>query len=198
MQPHTLNTKTVTIFIRNMVSDSCMKVVKWELERSGFIQVEDIELGKAVIHFNEGVVNDEFINAILKRNGFALINDSEARLVEQIKHAVIELIFFGNNTNSLIRNSDYLSQKLEQPYVALSKIFSKHTGVTLEKFIIQIKIERVKEFISYDDLSLSEISYRMGYSSVAHLSAQFKQTTGETVQDYKKEFHQRRTPLNKI
>ena len=181
-----------------MVSDSCIKVVKWELERSGFIQVEEVELGKAVIHFNEGVVNEEFINAILKRNGFALINDSEARLVEQIKHAVIQLMFFGNNTNSLIRNSDYLSQKLEQPYTTLSKIFSKHTGVTLEKFIIQIKIERVKEFISYDDLSLSEISYRMGYSSVAHLSSQFKQVAGETFQEYKKEFHQHRKPLNKI
>ncbi len=198
MQPANLNTKTVTIFIRNMVSDSCVKVIKWELERSGFIQVEDIELGRAVIHYNEGVVNTDFINAILNRNGFALIDDKEKKLVEQIKAAVIQLFFFGNNVNSLIRNSDYLSQKLGEPYISLSKAFSKHTNSTLEKYIIQIKIERVKELISYDDISLSEISYTMGYSSVAALSTQFKQVAGVSVHDYKKQIHSDRIPLNKI
>jgi len=151
-----------------------------------------------VVHYNEGVVNLEFIDEILKRNGFALINNEELRLIERIKAAVIQLIFFGSNTNSLIRNSDYLSQKLGEPYPALSKTFSKQTGITLEKYIIQIKIEKVKELISYDDLSLSEIGYMMGYSSVAHLSNQFKQVTGISVQDYKKQIHPERTPLNRI
>jgi len=198
MQPNSLNTKYTTIYIKNMVCDSCVKVVKWELERTGFIQVETVELGKAVIHFNEGVIGPEFINAVLQRNGFCLIDDKEDVLVEQIKSSVIQLIFFGNNTNSLVRNSDFLSQKLDIPYTTLSKIFSKKTTTTLEKFIIQIKIEKVKELISYNDMSLSEVAHTMGYSSVAYLSNQFKQITGMNVQDYKNQIHPARAPLNKV
>jgi AraC-like DNA-binding protein len=198
VQPHTLNTRRLDIHIKNMVSESCCKVVKWELERTGFVQVEQVELGSAIIHFNEGVINLDFIDAVLKRNGFSLIEHKDEHLIEQIKAAVIQLIFYGNNTNTILRNSDYLSQKLGQPYPVLSKLFSKQTQTTLEKYIIQIKIEKVKELIRYDELSLSEIAYMMGYSSVAHLSNQFRQVTGFTVQDFKKDSHIKRQPLNKL
>jgi AraC family transcriptional regulator len=181
-----------------MVSESCCKVIRWELERTGFVEVEQVELGSAIIHFNEGVINLDFIDAVLKRNGFSLIEHKDEHLIEQIKAAVIQLIFYGNNTNTILRNSDYLSQKLGQPYPVLSKLFSKQTQTTLEKYIIQIKIEKVKELIRYDEYSLSEIAYMMGYSSVAHLSNQFRQVTGLTVQEFKKDTGIKRTPLNKL
>ncbi|HRG87927.1 MAG TPA: AraC family transcriptional regulator [Chitinophagales bacterium] len=198
MQPSTLNTKQSTIHIRNMVCDSCVKVVRWELERTGFIRVEHVELGKAVISHNEQVIGLPLINEILQNSGFGIIDEREDKLVEQIKQSVVQLIFFGNNTNTILRNSDYLSQKLGEPYHVLSKIFSQKTNVTLEKYIIQIKMEKVKELISYGELTLSEIAHMMGYSSVQYLSNQFKQVTGINVNDYKKDFHKKRTPLNRL
>lgn len=193
MQPYHLNTRQKRIHIRNMICQSCCKVVKWELEKSGFVLVHKVDIGWADISYNEGVFDQNLINEILKFNGFELIEGKDDILVEKIKSAIIRLIFFGNNTNSLIRNSDYLSQALDEPYLHLSKVFSKVTGQTLEKYIIIIKIEKVKELISYDEMSLSEISYQLGYSSVAHLSSQFKQITGFTVQEYKKSYHPRTT-----
>ena len=186
MQPANLNTKQSTIHIRNMVCDSCVKVVRWELERTGFIKVDHVELGRAVISFNEQVI------------GLSLIDDREDKLVEQIKQSVVQLIFFGNNTNTILRNSDYLSQKLGEPYHVLSKVFSQKTNLTLEKYVIQIKMEKVKELISYGELTLSEIAHMMDYSSVQYLSNQFKQVTGVNVNDYKKEFHKKRIPLNHL
>jgi AraC-like DNA-binding protein len=199
MQPHTLNTKQQIIFIKNMVSESCIKVVKWELERTGFIIVEHIELGKAALHFNEGVINLDFIKAVLNRNGFDLISDEDTKLVEQVKATMVEIIIFGNNTQSMLRNSDFLAKKLGYSYSHISKVFNRKETATLEKYIIRLKIEKVKELISYEELSLSEISFQLGYSSVAHLSGQFKQVTGLSVQDYKKDFKQiPRIPINKI
>jgi AraC-like DNA-binding protein len=198
MQPSNLNTSKTTIAIRNMVCDSCVKLVKYELERTGFIKVWHVELGYAEISFNAQVIGLKVIDEILCNAGFGLIDDSEDKLVEQIKQSVIQLIFFGNNTNTILRNSDYLSQKLGEPYHALSKLFSQKTGVTLEKYIIQIKMEKVKELISYDELTLSEIAYQMGYSSVQYLSNQFKQVTGLNVNDYKKDFQKKRIPLNHL
>lgn len=181
-----------------MVSDSCIKVVRMVLERTGFINVHHIELGKAVVSCNAQMVSSELIDTILKSQGFALIDDKEDKLVEQIKQSIIQLIFFGNNTNTILRNSDFLSQKLGEPYHVLSKAFSQKTGTTLEKYIIQVKIEKVKELISYDELTLSEIAHQMGYSSVQYLSNQFKQVTGTNVNDYKKEFHKHRIPVNQL
>ena len=198
MQPASLNTKQTTIHIRNMVCDSCVKVVRWELDRTGFIKVDHVELGKAVISHNEQVIGLPVINEILQNSGFGIIDEREDKLVEQIKQSIIQLIFFGNNTNTILRNSDYLSQKLGEPYHVLSKIFSHKTNLTLEKYVIQIKMEKVKELISYGELTLSEISHMMGYSSVQYLSNQFKQVTGVNVNDYKKEFHKKRIPLNHL
>ena len=181
-----------------MVSNSCVRIVREELERTGFIQVLYVELGKAEINYDSQIINIETINSILKKNGFELIDDKDEKLVEQIKTSVIQLIYFGNNTNSLIRNSDYLSDKLGYPYTHLSKIFSEKTGTTLEKYIILIKMEKIKEMISYDELTLSEISYAMGYSSVQYLSNQFKQVAGLSVSEYKNLLHKERKPLSSV
>ncbi len=198
MQPSTLNTKKATLHIKNMVSNSCIRIVQEELGRTGFIQVHHVELGKAEVSFDPQLINSDGINVILKRSGFALIDDKDSQLVEQIKTSVIQFIFYGSNANSLIRNSDFLSEKLGHHYTHLSKVFSEKTGTTLEKYIILIKIERIKELISYDEMTLSEVAYLMGYSSVQYLSNQFKQITGLSVSEYKNLLHKDRKPLSSI
>lgn len=158
-----------------------------ELERTGFIEVLNIKLGEAEIQFDPQVINNDVLNTILKRDGFELVTNTEAKLVEKIKSVIIQHIFFGNNANSIIRNSDYLSESLGLPYIHLSKVFSEKTGITLEKYVILIKIEKIKELIMYDELTLSEIAFNLGYSSVQYLSSQFKQITGFTVSEYKEQ-----------
>lgn len=198
MQPSNLNTKRAALHIKNMVSNSCIRIVKEELENTGFIKVLHVELGKAEVIYDSQIIHIDAINSILKKSGFELISNKDEKLVEQIKTSVIQLIYFGNNTNSLIRNSDYLSEKIGYPYVHLSKVFSEKTGTTLEKYIILIKIEKIKELISYDEMTLSEISYAMGYSSVQYLSNQFKQITGLTVSEYKSNLNKERKTLSEI
>jgi AraC family transcriptional regulator len=198
MQKHNLNTTSAVIYIKNMISASCVKVVKQELERTGFIEVIHIKLGEAEVQFDSQVINVEVINTILKREGFELVNDNASKLVERIKSCIIQHIFFGNNANSIIRNSDYLSESLGHPYLHLSKVFSEKTGLTLEKYIILIKIEKIKELIMYDELTLSEIAYTLGYSSIQYLSNQFKQITGFTISEYKSLNNHERKPLTAL
>ncbi len=196
MQPGNFNTTRAQLAIKNMVSNSCIKLVKQELSRTGFIEVISIKLGEAEVNFDAQVMSLDTIDIILKKNGFELLRDAGKALVEQIKSAIIQLIYFGNNATSLMRNSDYLSEKLGQPYLHLSKVFSEKTGSTLEKYIILIKVEKIKELISYDQVTLSEIAYMMGYSSVQYLSNQFKQVTGVTVSEYKGQRNKDRRPLS--
>lgn len=181
-----------------MSSPSCMRIVREEMERTGFIRVHQVELGRADISYDPQIISEGFLDALLRNNGFELLTDKDAKLLEQIKTAVIQLIFYGNNSNSLIRNSDYLSEKLGFPYVYLSKLFSDKTNTTLEKYIILIKIEKIKELISYGEMTLSEISYMMGYSSVQYLSNQFRQMTGYSVSEYKNLAHKPRVPLHEV
>jgi AraC family transcriptional regulator len=198
MQKHNLNTTRAVIFIKNMISSSCIKIVKQELERTGFIEVIHIKMGEAEVQFDSQVISLEVINTILKREGFELVNDSSNKLVERIKSCIIQHIFFGNNANSIVRNSDYLSESLGHPYLHLSKVFSEKAGMTLEKYIILIKIEKIKELIMYDELTLSEIAYNLGYSSIQYLSNQFKQITGYTVSEYKGLKNHDRKPLTSL
>lgn len=198
MQRTTFITTPATLSIKNMVSQSCIKVVKQELQQTGFIRVMKVELGSAEIFYDAQVLNLDIIDTVLQRSGFELIRDNDKLLVEKIKAAVIAHIFYGANTNSLLRNSDYLSEQLEQPYAQLSKVFSNVTGSTLEKYIILIKIEKIKELITYDEHSLSEIAFMMGYSSVQYLSNQFKQITGYTVSQYKNQGVKDRKNLSEV
>ena len=198
MQKHNLNTTRTVIHIKNMITNSCVKLVKIELERTGFIEVLNIELGEAEIQFDAQVFSLDNVNTVLKKSGFEIINHSDKILVEKIKSTVIQFIFYGSNSNSLMRNSDYLSEKLGESYQHLSKVFSEQTGTTLEKYIINIKAERIKELISYDELTLSEIAYQMGYSSVQYLSNQFKSVTGVTVSEYKAAGKHYRKPITDV
>jgi AraC family transcriptional regulator len=188
---------TSVLKIKNMVCNCCIRVLREDFEKVGII-IEKIRLGEAVVSFDPEKINFNQIEKIIKDNGFELIIDKEKILVEQIKLAVIELIHYYNNANSLIRNSDYLIEKLGHSYQYLSTVFSKHENTTLEKYIILQKIEKAKELLEFENYTLSEIAYMMGYSSVQYLSNQFKQITGVSVSDYKKAKESRTKPLNEL
>ena len=167
-----------------MVSHCCITLLKERIEKIG-LKVENIKLGEITVHINS--INDKKkLEKTISRTGFEIIQSRDKQIVEQIKIAVIELVHQLNNTNSIIRKSDYLVEKLGMSYQQISKTFSQHESITLEKYIILQKIEKIKELIDSDEYSLSEIAYMMDYSSVQHLSAQFKNTTGLTPSEYRK------------
>lgn len=190
--------KNIILQIRNMVSSRCIAQVQHVLENSPNISIDKVYLGAAQIQKNADNIDFIALQKRLQEQGFDLILDKDAALLEAIKVAVLEMIYYGNNLNSLIRNSDYLSDKLAHPYTFLSKLFSDKTHVTLEKYIILVKIERVKELLSYNEMTLSEISYQMGYSSVQYLSNQFKQITTYSVSEYKALPIKPRIPLDQL
>jgi AraC-like DNA-binding protein len=129
--------------------------------------------------------------------GFELIDDKKSRTIEKIKNLIINLIHYPEETQSL-KYSEYLSRELHHDYSSLSRLFSEVEGITIEHYIITQKIEKVKELLTYDELSLSQIADVMEYSSVAHLSAQFKKTTGMTPTRFKDLHRGLRKPLDKI
>ncbi len=190
--------KSIVLHIRNMVSSRCISIVHDLLENIPDIVIDKVYLGAAQITVDRGSIDLIALQKKLQENSFDLIFDKEAALLESIKVAVLEMTYYGNNLNTIIRNSDYLSDKLAHPYVYLSKLFSERTNTTLERYIIIVKIERVKELLSYNEMTLSEISYQMGYSSVQYLSNQFKQITNYSVSEYKGLPVKPRTPLDQL
>ncbi len=186
-----------TIHIKNMLCACCTRLLELEFEKAG-IKTLLIRAGYAQIEFDTEVHSLESIQKILEKNGMALIKTREQKIAEQIKTAVIELIHHSNNVNSILRKSEYLVEKLGMSYQQLSKLFSKHEAITLEKYIIRNKIERIKELIDSDEYSLSEIAYMMDYSSVQYLSNQFKKETGMSVSEYKKSDKSIKRTLDKL
>jgi AraC-like DNA-binding protein len=174
------------IFIKNMMGKCCIRLLRVVFEENG-IEVLSIIPGEAIIKYKSLDWNEKRLAVLLEENGFGLILSREKRIVEQTKQAVIELIHELNNVNSIVQKSEYMVEKLGLSYQQISKLFSKHEAITLERFIILNKIERVKELIHSDEYTLSEIAYLMDYSSVQYLSNQFKKETGHSVSDYKKE-----------
>ena len=189
--------KTSTIYIKNMVSQCCLRMIGQELEKAGFV-VEDIMLGKATLSYDESKLSMEEIRNVLLELGTDLIETRENRLVEEIKLAVVELIHQMNNVDSMVRKAEYLVEKTGLSYTYLSRIFSTHEHITLEKYIILNKIERIKELIDQEEFTLSEIAFMMDYSSVQYLSNQFKHTTGMTVSEYKESDRSSKRPIDKL
>jgi len=186
-----------SIRIKNMMCNCCIELLKIKLAVAG-IQYERIELGKAVF---PGTNDEQTISAIcniIEPLGMAIIEDKESNIIEIAKHAVFDMIHRMNNLNTIIKKSEYLVEKTGTNYQTLSKLFSKHTGTTLERYIILNKIERIKELIENEEYTLSEIAYMMDYSSVHYLSSQFKKETGYTVSEYKKLEIKPRTDLNML
>ncbi len=168
-----------------MVCNCCKIFLKEKLEIND-IDVLEIKLGRARISYNDSEINHEKLESILHEYGFGLLEGKEEKLVTEIKVTIIELIHDLNNINSIVRKSDYLVEKMGYSYPYLSKVFSEQEGHTLENYIIQQKIERIKHMLDENEYSLSEIAYMMDYSSVQYLSNQFKKITGITVSQYKR------------
>ena len=180
-----------------MVCNRCKLVVKTELEKLD-LHPTSINLGE--VDIEERLLSKskkEEIARQLQSLGFELIDDKKSRIIEKIKNVVVELVHY-NNDETKVKHSEYISAQLHYDYTYLSKLFSEVEGITLEQYIIHQKIEKVKELLVYDELSLSEIAYQLGYSSVAHLSAQFKKVTGFTPSFFKKNGISHRKPIDKV
>jgi AraC-like DNA-binding protein len=184
------------LFIKYMVSIRCKMLVKAELENLG-IQYSTVELGE--VNIPQGITDTQRdqLNQSLKRAGLELMDDKKAMLVEKIKNVIVEMIHYSDEPPQT-KYSVYLSEKLQYDYTYLANLFSEVQGITIEHFIILHKIERVKELLIYDDLNLTEIADKLCYSSVAHLSNQFKKTTGLTPSHFKKLKKKRRQNLENL
>lgn len=179
-----------------MICVRCKLVVRDVLSQIG-ITLVTIELGEIEIAESISVSQRAQIDMTLRKSGLELIDDKKGILIQKIKSIIIELVH--HSEMPLINNlSSYLSQKLDYDYTYLSNLFSEIHGPTIEKFFISHKIERVKELLVYDELSLTEIARRMRYSSLSHLSAQFKKVTGLTVSHFKKLKDKRRSMLEDL
>ncbi len=175
-----------------MVCNRCKMVVKTELEQLGFNPVA-VHLGEVEIKPEMlDAVQTETIKQALSKFGFELLTDKKKQLAEQIKTTIIELVHYPSKALK-VNLSSYLSDKLRLEYANLSAVFSEVEQQTIEKYFILQKIEKVKELLTYDEKSLSEIAYFLNYSSVAHLSAQFKKVTGQTPSVYKQTASGRKT-----
>ena len=178
------------LYIKYMVSNSCKTIVEAALKQLG-LHCLVVELGKVEV---EGTVTAEQLEQVkvaLLKSGHELIDNKKTVLIEKIKSTIISLI---HHTDKIIKttNSDHISQKLDYDYTYLANVFSEVTGTTIERYIIAHKIERVKELLLYDELTLSQIADKLNYSSVAHLSNQFKNVTGVRPTAFKKLEHKKR------
>ena len=179
-----------------MVCIRCKMVVKEELTKLG-LHYTIVELGEAEILENISANQHDRFKEALMKSGLELMDDKKSMLIQKIKNVIIELVHYSEEP-LLLNFSEFLSQKLNHDYTYLANLFSEVQGTTIEKFIITHKIERVKELLVYDELSLTEIAYLMHYSSVAHLSAQFKKITGLTPSYFKKLRNIRRFMLDDL
>ncbi len=186
----------MTLFIKNMVSPRCTIVVHDELANISLFPTK-IELGEVEIEEELSASQLDRIRTVLKSTGFELLDDRKEILIQRIKNVIINLVHYPEErlTTNL---SAYLSQKMNYDYTYLSNLFSEGQGNTIEKFYILHKIERVKELLSYNELTLSQIASKMNYKSLAHLSTQFKKVTGMTVSDFKHLKNKQRLMLDKL
>ncbi|QEM06145.1 helix-turn-helix transcriptional regulator [Mucilaginibacter rubeus] len=185
------------LHIKNMVCDRCIMVVKQQIDNHNFL-VSDISLGEVQFHPEPNEEQMQQIASSLKILGFEIIDKERDQLVEKIKNTVIKLVHHSDLTGVYQTLSSILAETLQMDYSYLSRVFSDHEDVTIEKFIIQQKIAKVKELLQYGELNMNEIAHMMGYSSNAHLSNQFKSITGLTPSQYKSIDKNDRKPLDKI
>lgn len=171
------------LYIKNMVCNRCKMVVKDELVKFG-LHSSSVELGEVEITEELSKTQKNRLNEIMEGLGFELIDDKKSKLIEKIKTTIVSLVHHaGDNLKTTL--SEHISRKLLHDYNYLSNLFSEVEGTTIEKYFIAQKIEKAKELLKYDELSLSQIADRLGYSSVAYLSSQFKKQTGLTPTFYK-------------
>jgi AraC-like DNA-binding protein len=179
-----------------MVSSRCKLAVK-EILKSMDLHFIVVDLGEVDIMETLTPEQERNLNKALHNIGFELMDDKRAIIIEKIKTTIIEMV---HNSEELIKFnfSDYISEKLNYDYTYLSNLFSEVQGSTIEQYIISHKIERIKEFILYDEMNITEIAYKMNYSSVAHLSNQFKKVTGLSPTHFKELKQKKRVPLEEL
>jgi len=184
------------LFIKNMVSIRCKIIVKQVLENLG-LHSTIVELGEVEIEEDISDKKQEELKAALMVSGLELMDDQKAILIEKIKNVIVEMVHYADDIPKT-NFSTYISNKLNYDYNYLSNLFSEVKGITIEHYIIAHKIELAKELLIYNELSLTEIAYKLHYSSVAHLSNQFKKVTGLTPTFFKKMKHKRTIALEKL
>ena len=179
-----------------MVCNRCIMAVQNELDKLG-LEAKDVKLGEVTLDKELTPEEKTNLESVLIPLGFEVIDDKKSRVIEKIKNIIIDLVHYQDNDtkNNL---SDVLSSKLHHDYNYLSNLFSEIEGTTIEKYFIAQKIEKVKELLVYDELSLSEIAFRLNYSSVAYLSNQFKKVTGLTPSHFKQIKEDKRKPLDNL
>jgi AraC-like DNA-binding protein len=181
-----------------MVCDRCIRVVRDELTAFG-LDVRRVELGEAEVAAGRQPVNLERIRAMLEENGFELIEDRRRKTVESLKREIIDLVHHhSSSSGKRPKLSEHLATALRQDYHTISALFSSMEGITIEQFFIRQRIERVKELLKYGEQTLSEIAWGLGYSSVQHLSNQFRQVTGMTPSAFRKMGNAGRVPIDKV
>lgn len=184
------------LHIKNMVCNRCKILIKDELTKFG-LHPTSIELGEVEIKEELNSNEKDELNNVLQSFGFDLIDNKKSLLIEKIKNTIVDLVHYSDD-HLKTNFSQYISNKLHHDYSYLSNLFSEVEGTTIEKYFIAQKIEKVKELLKYDELSLSEIADRLGYSSVAYLSNQFKKQTGLTPSFYKTLKQNRRKNLDDL
>lgn len=184
------------IHIKNMVCPRCISAVSDILEQLEIPYIS-IKLGEVKLVYSLNIQNKNALFKALQNSGFSLIDDRKSQLIEQMKTLVVDKIH--NSSGELdVKWADYVGDNIHLDYKYLSSLFSSVESITFEQYIINKKIERVKELIVYDELTLSEIAYKMSYSSVAYLSNQFKKITGMTPTQFKKAGVKNRKSLDRI
>jgi AraC-like DNA-binding protein len=187
---------TLKLYIRNMVCIRCKMVVKDELTRLGLKYIA-VDLGEVEIMEDISPLQLEQFREALLRSGLELMDDKKSILIQKIKTVIIELVHYSDEP-LVINLSAFIAEKLQHDYTYLANLFSEVQGTTIEKFFISHKIERVKELLVYDELTLTEISFKLHYSSVAHLCTQFKKVTGLTPSHFKSLKVKRRSMLEDL
>jgi AraC-like DNA-binding protein len=188
---------STVLSIKNMVCPRCIETVDRIFKDNGF-EVESVKLGEITISQQPDSVQLETLSEQLQQSGFELLTDRKSKIVGQVKSEIIRLVHHSDVEFLPISLSEHLSGLIGTDYSTISHLFSSAEGITIEKFTILQKIERVKELLSYGELTISEIAYKLGYSSNAHLSSQFKKITGMTPAQYKKLKEKERKSLDKI
>jgi len=179
-----------------MVSIRCKMIVNSELTKLGMDHMA-VNLGEVEILGDLSQEQRDLLDVALRKSGLELMDDKKSILVEKVKAVIIELVHYTEGQIK-VNLSDYLAEKLHYDYTYLANLFSEVKGMSIEKFYLYHKIEKVKELLIYDELSLSEIAYRLHYSSLAHLSNQFKKMTGFTPSDFRKLKNKRRSTLENL
>jgi len=175
-----------TLFIKNMVCPRCVTAVEDTLSKLK-IPYSKVVLGQAKINVVKSEINQDLLDEELRKIGFELIRDKNKQLVAEVKALIVSYIHHSDEMDMKVNFSEYIAEKIGKDYSVITAIFSEHQNTTIEKYIISQKIERVKELLSYNELTLSEIAYQLNYSSVQHLSNQFKKIIGQTPSQYKKQ-----------